>query len=70
MLAEVGQFAAIMPKEVIESADTSGITEYIGTGPFKFVEWKQNQYVHLKKFDDYQASSQPADGLAGKRKLL
>lgn len=70
VLAEVGQFAAIMPKEVIESADTGGITEYIGTGPFKFVEWKQNQYVHLKKFDDYQASSQPADGLAGKKEAL
>lgn len=37
--------AAIMPKEVIESAGKKGVKEYIGTGPFKFVDWKQDQYI-------------------------
>jgi peptide/nickel transport system substrate-binding protein len=70
VLAEVGQFPAIMPKEVIEGAGPTGVTEYIGTGPFKFVEWKQDQYIHFEKFEDYQSVSAPADGLAGKKEAL
>jgi peptide/nickel transport system substrate-binding protein len=69
-LAASTQFAAIMPKEQIESADPTGVKEYIGTGPFQFHEWKQDQYIHLKKYDDYQAVDLPADGLSGKKEAL
>ncbi|WP_368654644.1 ABC transporter substrate-binding protein [Ornithinibacillus sp. 4-3] len=48
------QFAGIMPKEVIDSADSTGVTEYIGTGPYQFEDWKESQYVKLTKFEDYQ----------------
>jgi peptide/nickel transport system substrate-binding protein len=42
-MATPKQSAAIMPKEVVEQADSAkGITQYIGTGPYKFVEWKQD----------------------------
>src|SRR5699024_8843955 len=54
-LAPTLQAPAIMPKEVIEDADETGVKEFIGTGPFKFVEWSQDQYIHLTKFDDYQS---------------
>lgn len=66
----VGSYAAIMPKEVIEGATETGIEEFIGTGPFKFEEWKQDAYVKLSKFDDYQSRSEEANGLAGKREAL
>lgn len=62
--------AVIMPKEVIESAPETGITELVGTGPFALVEWKLDQYVHLKKYDGYEPSSLPSSGLAGKREAL
>src|SRR5699024_3300326 len=52
-LVPVLQAPAIMPKEVIESADAAGITEYVGTGPFKMEEYLTDQYIHLAKFDDY-----------------
>lgn len=63
-------FAAIMPKEVIENASDEGVEEYIGTGPFKFVEWKPDQYIHLTRFEDYVPREEPADGLSGKREAL
>lgn len=46
-------FAAIMPKEVVESAGDTGITEFIGTGPYKWREYKPTQYVELELFEDY-----------------
>ena len=54
----------------MKDSENEKITEYIGTGPFKFKEWKQNQHIHLTKFDDYSSREEPADGLAGKREAL
>jgi peptide/nickel transport system substrate-binding protein len=66
-LSHVLNNAAILPKEVVEAAGPDGVKEYIGTGPFKLVEWKQDQYVHVAKFDDYQSVDTPASGLSGKK---
>lgn len=68
--ADFAQYAAIMPKEVVEAADTEGVKDYIGTGPFKFEEWVQDQYIHFTKFEDYQSRSEPTDGLVGKKEAL
>jgi len=70
VLASKEQFAAIMPKEIIDEADAEGVNELIGTGPYEFVEWAQDQYVHFTKFDDYQLLDIPADGLGGKKEAL
>ncbi|GIO15207.1 peptide ABC transporter substrate-binding protein [Cohnella xylanilytica] len=70
VMTNPNQFAAIMPKEAIEAADDTGVKEYIGTGPFKFVEWKQDQYIRLSKFDEYQPVDSQASGLAGKKEAL
>src|SRR5699024_8998057 len=64
------QFPAIMPKEVVDAATDTGIEEFIGTAPFKFVEWKQDQYIHLEKYDGYQPVDLPADGLSGEKEAL
>ncbi len=70
-LATAKVAAAIMPKEVVEAATPEGgVAEYIGTGPYKFVEWKQGQYIQFTKFDDYQPVEAEADGLAGKKEAL
>src|SRR5699024_9036067 len=57
-------------KEVIENSDAKGIDEYIGTGPFQFDEWVQDQYIKLTKFDDYQSRDEPASVYAGKKEAL
>src|SRR5690625_4574311 len=63
-------FAAVMPKEEIDNADATSVENYIGTGPFQFEEWSQDQHVKLTKFDDYQPLDDPADGLSGKKEAL
>jgi len=64
------QFAAIMPKEVIDSASADGVTEFIGTGPYEFIEWKQDQYIHFNKYDDYQPVDLEPDGISGKKEVF
>jgi peptide/nickel transport system substrate-binding protein len=70
ILADTAPFPAIMPKEVIEESGVEPVKTFIGTGPFQLVEWKQDQYVHLKKYPDYAARSEPSDGLGGKKEAL
>ncbi len=59
--------AVIMPSEVVAGADETGVKDYIGTGPFKFVEWKQDQHVHVVKNDDYQSLDSAASGFTGSK---
>ena len=65
ILASPIQFAAIYPAEVVDKATPEGVDEYIGTGPYKVAEWKQDQYVKLEKNEDYLPSEGEASGLAG-----
>lgn len=69
-LASAKQAAGIMPKDIVESAPAEGVEEYIGTGPFKFSEWVQDQYIVFEKYDDYQPVDAEADGLSGKKEAL
>ena len=66
-LATGVQGAVIMPKEILDEAGDGNVKQFIGTGPFQFVEWKQDQYIHLKKFANYKALAGEPDGLAGKK---
>lgn len=70
LLADPIPSASIYPKEVVEAAGEDGINEYIGTGPFKLAEWKQDQYIHLEKYDDYAPRSEPSSGAGGKKEAL
>lgn len=70
IFADLTQLAAIMPKSIVENAGEEDVDEYIGTGPFKFEEWRQGQYIHLSKFEEYQPRSEAADGMAGEKKAL
>ena len=62
-LALPSGFAAIMAKESIATP----LTEFVGTGPYKFRERKPDQFVVLVKHDGYASRSEPASGYAGKR---
>lgn len=65
-----GEFPSIMPASVIEKSGDEQVEEFIGTGPFKFEEWKKDQHIHLKKYEDYSSREEPSDGLAGKKRSI
>jgi peptide/nickel transport system substrate-binding protein len=59
--------AVIYPKEVIDATGDGQLKQFIGTGPFRFVEHKPDRHVRLARFKAYAARSEPANGLSGKR---
>jgi peptide/nickel transport system substrate-binding protein len=43
------------------------LTEYIGTGPYKFVEHQPDRYIRVVRYDDYAPHPDAADLYAGNR---
>jgi peptide/nickel transport system substrate-binding protein len=67
-LATWSQGPVIYPSEVIAAAGSERMIEdYIGTGPFKFVEWRRGSSVHLERFEDYTPRDEEPDGTGGRR---
>jgi len=65
VLADTAPFPAIVPAETVESANETGLTEYIGTGPFKLEDWKVDEYIKLTRFDEYVSRNDDSSGLGG-----
>jgi peptide/nickel transport system substrate-binding protein len=59
--------AAIYPKEVVAAAGDQQVKEFIGTGPYRFVEHRPDRHIKLARFKDYAARSEAPDGYGGKR---
>ena len=52
----------IVPKHLLEGEDIRGAAlanNPVGTGPFKFVEWKKGQYIRLDKNPNYWREGYP-----------
>lgn len=65
-LALPAGFAAIMPA----ATGDGPLQRFVGTGPYRFIERRADQYVLLRRFDKYSARAEPADGYAGRRQAL
>lgn len=55
--------AIMLPSE----KQANPMTEVIGTGPYKLLERKPDQYIRLGRFEDYTSRAEPASGYAGAR---
>ena len=67
LLSFMASNAPMMPAHIYEGTDfrTNPYNlKPIGTGPFKFAEWKRGQYIHLARNDHYWKPGQPGmDGM-------
>jgi peptide/nickel transport system substrate-binding protein len=43
--------------------------QIIGTGPYRFSEWRPNRYIEVVAFEDYDQPPGEADGYAGQRDI-
>jgi peptide/nickel transport system substrate-binding protein len=66
-LARPNSGAVIYPKDVIDAAGEGQIKQFIGTGPYRFVEHKPDRHIKLARFKDYVARTEAPDGFGGKR---
>jgi peptide/nickel transport system substrate-binding protein len=64
--------AFIMPERIAKTDPFKQITEYVGSGPMKFVknEWVPGAKAVFEKFADYAPRPEPASWLAGGKKML
>ena len=62
---------AIMPAEVLAEATGEPLAneQMIGTGPFKFKEWRPNRHIEVVRFDDYAQPAGKPDGFAGSKEV-
>lgn len=70
LMAFINGGPAIYPASIAKDAGKEPIApeSYIGTGPYKFNEWRPNRHVELVRFDDYTSAPGKADGYSGERK--
>ncbi|MFT5506567.1 MAG: peptide/nickel transport system substrate-binding protein [Gammaproteobacteria bacterium] len=62
MRAFAGYESPIVPKHLLEGTDIRSAklsNKPVGTGPFKFVEWKKGQYIRLDKNENYWKEGLP-----------
>lgn len=52
-------FAIASPTAIEKHGDDAFERNPVGTGPFKFVEWKPNDSITVEKFDDYWQADLP-----------
>jgi peptide/nickel transport system substrate-binding protein len=64
-LAHNTQACVIYPKSVIDKGTLEPLTEQIGTGPYKLVEWKPDAYIRFARFDEYAALPGTPNGYGG-----
>ena len=67
LLARQQQGLSIHPAAIMEAAGSEPMTSegYIGTAPYKFVEFLPDRYTLLDRFDDYVGVDSPPSGYAG-----
>jgi peptide/nickel transport system substrate-binding protein len=73
MLAFFNAAMVVMPEATAKATLGGPLTnaaDFIGTGPFRFVERRADQYVRLTRFEEYVADDRPFSGYSGRREAM
>ncbi|WP_375003607.1 ABC transporter substrate-binding protein [Aeromicrobium sp. CTD01-1L150] len=57
--------AAIMPRDIVEQYGSDvieDVTDLVGSGPYRMVEWAKGRHYTMERFDDYTPADNGADG--------
>jgi peptide/nickel transport system substrate-binding protein len=57
----------MMPEEIATKYLKEQLKEYVGTGPFKFVERQPDRFTRFTRFDNYAAQSGEPNGWVGRK---
>jgi peptide/nickel transport system substrate-binding protein len=65
LLLERVVFFPIIPKKHFEKVGAQAFAEHapVGTGPYKFVEWKRDQYLKMERFNEHWRGPAPIKNL-------
>ncbi|MGI9334322.1 MAG: ABC transporter substrate-binding protein [Gammaproteobacteria bacterium] len=71
LLAFLNGGPVIYPAEIASQAKAEPLAneQIVGTGPFKFNEWRPNRHIEVVRFDDYAQPPGNPDGYAGRREV-
>ena len=50
---------------MIEASTMDSLAEYIGTGPYRFVQWDRDRQLLIERFEDYAALEGDSNGYGG-----
>ena len=67
LYALASNHSGIYPKEVIDAAGDQQVKQYIGTGPYRFVEHRHDRHLKLARYKEYAARPEPPNGMGGRR---
>ncbi|CAN5811760.1 ABC transporter substrate-binding protein [soil metagenome] len=65
VLARQNQGCAIFPQESIDAVGTDPLEEFIGTGPYMFVERQADRYIRVARYEDYSPQTGEPNGYGG-----
>lgn len=72
LLAYLNGGPGILPSELVadRGAEPLANEQIIGSGPYKFSEWRPNRHIEIVKYEDYQQPPGDPDGYAGRREVM
>lgn len=66
-LSNPNNIPAIIPKSIVDQYGDKPISAPVGTGPYRFQEWRPDVHIRLVRFEGYRPVTTPASGYAGRR---